>query len=414
MSTRKEISVTTRAGTVEGFYDTKFEAVYAAFIENFESRDEVGASVAVTLEGKCLVDLWGGRRTRDGDPWKSDTVCMVFSSTKGAMALCAHILADRGLLDLDAPISRYWPEFAQGGKETARVAMTLDHSVGVPHVREPIKVGGFWDYGYMVERVAQEPAFWPPGTRHGYHGITMAWTVGELIHRAAKRRLGEFFQQEVARPLGLDFWIGLPYTVEDRVAPMIPAAGDPGWMESAFIRAAFGQKGSPAQLFMRDFLTFDPNTRDCRAAEVGSANGMSNARGLAGIYAPLANGGTLAGVRLVGADTLGRMGRLSVANHEDATLMIPTRFALGFMKAVDNRRWPNAANSSLIMSDPAFGHVGAGGSIGFADPDCAMSFGYAMNRMGSGLLLNERGQSLVDAAYSSLGYRSHASGVWTR
>jgi CubicO group peptidase (beta-lactamase class C family) len=163
---------------------------------------------------------------------------------------------------------------------------------------------------------------------------------------------------------------------------------------------------------MRDFLLLDPNTPECHQAEVGSANGVTNARGLAGLYAPLANGGSQWGTRILGGDTLARMGRVSMASHDDASLLIPTRFALGFMKATDNRRVANTVNSSMLISEPAFGHVGAGGSIGFADPSCRLSFGYAMNRMGTGLLLNERGQALVDAAYSALGYRSNASGAW--
>jgi len=159
---------------------------------------------------------------------------------------------------------------------------------------------------------------------------------------------------------------------------------------------------------------FDPNSRACHAAEIGGAAGISNARGLAGIYAPFAGGGALGGVRLVDAKQLERMGEVSVATNEDATLLIPTRFALGFMKSMDNRRRPRGDRDSAILSSAAFGHVGAGGSIGFADPDAGMSFGYSMNRMGPGLMLNERGQSLVDAAYRALGFASNESGVWTR
>ena len=409
----KPITLETASGRIEGGYDPKFAAVYAAFVTNFETHDEVGASCVLTLEGRTVVDLWGGRIARAGAPWTRDTISMVFSSTKGAMAICAHLLADRGLLDLDAPIIRYWPEFGVGGKQDARVAMALDHTVGVPHVRAPVKPGEFWDYAAMVKRVADEPAFWVPGTRQGYHGITMAWTVGELVHRTSKQRLGEFFAQEVAQPLGLDFWIGLPAANESRVAPMILAEPDQAWIETKFIQTALQTKDTPTALFMRDFANFEPNTRACRAAEVGSANGMANARGLAGLYAPFANGGSLNGVRLVGAETLTRMGRVSAATQEDATLMIPLRFALGFMKATDNRRLPNVVNSSLLLTEGAFGHVGAGGSIGFADPECRLSFGYSMNRMGTGLLLNPRGQSLIDAAYTSLGLRTNQGGVWT-
>jgi CubicO group peptidase (beta-lactamase class C family) len=169
---------------------------------------------------------------------------------------------------------------------------------------------------------------------------------------------------------------------------------------------------SPSHLFLRDFMAFDPNSRAGRAAELGAANGMTNARGLAGMYAPLANGGTANGNRLVGRDTLARMSRIAMGTHQDGTLMIPTRFALGYMKSMDNRWLPGIDSASCLLSDSAFGHVGAGGSIGFACPETHMSFGYTMNQMGLGLLLNDRGQSLVDAAYKALGYRSNAGGVW--
>jgi CubicO group peptidase (beta-lactamase class C family) len=168
----------------------------------------------------------------------------------------------------------------------------------------------------------------------------------------------------------------------------------------------------PTALFMTNSGGFNANDRAARAAEIGSATGVSNGRGLAGLYAPLANGGALNGVRLVGADTLTRMAQVAVATHEDATLAIPTRFSLGYMKSMDNRRLDNNLACSVIMSEAAFGHVGAGGSLGFADPACRMSFGYSMNRMGPGILLNDRGQSLVDAAYEAMGYRSNAGGVW--
>ena len=188
------------------------------------------------------------------------------------------------------------------------------------------------------------------------------------------------------------------------------AAVEPG---PGMALAARADPAGPTELFLLNNGGFSVNTRAARAAEIGSATGCSNGRGLAGLYAPLANGGALNGRRLVGAETLTRMGQVSVATHEDATLIIPTRFSLGFMKSMDNRRLDNAQSCSVLLSEAAFGHVGAGGSIGFADPDCAMSFGYSMNRMGPGILLNDRGQSLVDAAYLALGYRTNDGGAWT-
>ena len=410
----RTISKSTRAGTVEGEFDPKFEGLVDAFVENFERRDEVGASCCLTLEGRTVADLWGGRVAVDGAAWTRDTISIVFSATKGATALCAHMAADRGQLDLDAPVTRYWPTFGQAGKEEALVTMMLDHSVGLPHLRTKVKKGGFYDYDYMIGLLEREEPFWKPGIRNGYHGITLAWTIGEMVHRSTGKRLGAFFHEEVAKPLGLDFAIGLPADREPRVAPMIYAPITDEVRNSRVSQAAVKEKDSATHYFMFNMGGFDANSHEAHAAEIGSANGISNARGLAGLYAPLANGGELKGVRLVGRDALQRMALCSVATHEDATLRIPTRFSLGFMKAMDNRRLDNAAHCSLLMGEPAFGHVGAGGSLGFADPECRMSFGYTMNRMGFGILMNDRGQSLVDAAYRALGYRSDASGVWAR
>ena len=410
--TMANIAVTTQRGIVQGTCDDRFKGVLEAFVENFQSQDEVGASVAITLEGKTVVDLWGGQKTDGGDPWERDTIGVVFSCTKGASALCAHMAADRGLLDFNAPVTRYWPAFGQAGKEGALVSMMLDHSVGLPSVRAPLKEGAFYDYDYMVEVLAKETPFWKPGTRNGYHGVTSAWTVGEMVHRSTAKRMGLFLRDEVTGPLGVDFWMGLPEEHETRVAPMIPALVDAAARNSRMAQAMKADPTGPTAMFLGGMGRFSPNTRVAHAAEIGSANGISNGRGLAGLYAALANGGSLNGVRLVGPDTLSRMGQISVATHEDATLAIPTRFSLGFMKSMDNRALDNTASCSAILSDAAFGHVGAGGSIGFADPACKMSLGYMMNRMGQGILLNPRGQSLVDAAYLALGYRSNAGGVW--
>jgi CubicO group peptidase (beta-lactamase class C family) len=412
MSNRR-ISLTTRGGLVEGECDPKFDGVLETFVENFEKRDELGASVCISLEGRTVVDLWGGKVAEGGASWSRDTISIVFSATKGASALCAHMAADRGLLDFNAPVTRYWPAFGQAGKEGALTSMMLDHSVGLPHLRARLKNGAFYDYDHMIGLLEREEPFWEPGTRNGYHGVTSAWTVGEMVHRSTGKRLGAFFRDEVAKPLGIDFWIGLPAEYEPRVAPMIFAPVTDEVRNSRISQAATREKDSATHYFMFNNGGFNANSREAHAAEIGSATGISNARGLAGLYAPLANGGELNGIRLVSRDAVTRMSLCSVATHEDATLRIPTRFSLGFMKAMDNRGLENAKHCSLIISEPAFGHVGAGGSIGFADPASRMSFGYSMNRMGFGILMNDRGQSLIDSAYRALGYRSDAGGVWT-
>lgn len=392
--------------SISGHCDPQFTGVLTEFRRNFEERKEVGASVAVTLHGRNVVDLWGGlAKPESAEQWKRDTVSIVYSCTKAATALCLHILVDQGRVTYETRVSNIWPEFAGGGKETTTVGMMLAHTSPVPHVAEPIKPGGIADWDYMTARVAAEPAHWEPGTRQGYHGVTYAWTVGQIVRLVSGMPLGEFFQKHVAGPLGLDFHIGLPESEEGRVAPMI--APDPVEIDfgSAFFRAATTQPGSLPNLFLTNLGGADFNSREVHAAEIGSANGITNARGLAGMYAPLAAGGGA----LVSTETLHRMGRVSAATHSDAVLYQPMRFAMGFMMSTDNRA---AGGDSLILGESAFGHVGMGGSTGFADPAQGLSFGYTMNRMGAGILLNARGQLLIDAAYRAVGLTSDASGAW--
>ena len=402
-------------GLVEGSCDPRFAALADEFVRNFVERGEVGASLALTHEGRTVVDLWGGTAdAATGRAWHRDTVSIVFSCTKGATALCAHVQANRGALDLDARVTGVWPEFGQHGKDQVTTRMMLDHSAAVPVLRQKTPPGALFDWNYMTARVASEEAFWEPGTRNGYHPLTFGHTVGEMVRRCSGKSLGQFFRDEIAGPLGLDFWIGLPEAIEPRVAPIILYRASAAEQDTPFLNAALNVPGSIPNLFMfNSDWRQSVNTRAGHAAELGAANGITNGRGLAGLYAPLANGGALDGVALVDADTLVRMGEVSMATHLDATLMIPTRFSLGFMNSMDNRR-NLGGQDSVILGRQAFGHVGAGGSIGFADPECALSLGYTMNKMGAGLMLNERGQSLVDAAYRCLGYRANESGCWLR
>ncbi len=396
-------------GVVEGHCDPHFQEVVDEFVGNFTTRNEVGASLCLTHEGHKVVDVWGGQADASEQvPWRRDTVSVIFSCTKAATALCAHLLHQRGQLDLDAPVADVWPEFASNGKQSATTRMMLDHSVGLPGIREPLKSDCLTDWDYMTERLAAEQPFWEPGTRNGYHALTFGFTVGEVVRRVSGKSLGTFFQDEVAGPLDLDFWIGLPEEQEYRVAPMIPYRPGPDTPSTPFMEAA-KQPGTIANLFLfnhGDWAVRGVNTRPGRAAEIGAAGGISNARGLAEFYTALSGNDAI-----VFPDTLAAMTQASVATHVDATLLVPTRFSAGFMLSMDNRHRA-VGRDSVILGQRAFGHVGAGGSLGFTDLECGLSFGYTMNRMGEGLFLNERGQSLVDAAYRCLGYRSNKAGYW--
>lgn len=397
--------------SVRGSCSPAFAAVKEEFERNFAERGEVGASVCLSVNGETVVDLWGGMANPEtGDPWQEDTISIVFSCSKAATALCAHILIDRGELKPEALVAEYWPEFAKNGKEKTTVQMMLNHESALPTLRDPVRPGGFADWDYMIRRMEDEAAFWEPGTRNGYHMINFGWTVGELVRRVSGKSLGTFFREEVAERTGARFWLGLPETEDVHIAPIIPYAPKPDDIPTEFSVKLMTEPDSIQHKSFMNTGGWDFNDRRMQAAEIGGGGGLSNARGQVAMYTPLAlNDGTL-----VSKERLHNMTMVSTATQRDVTLLIPTRFASGFMKSMDNRALNVGPGTSAIMGDRAFGHVGAGGSIGFADPDCGLAFSYTMNQMGGGILLNERGQSLIDAAYRSLGYRTNAPGVWIR
>lgn len=395
----EELKAEVPTGYVTGAYDARFQPVVDQFVRNYHDNDEVGASLCVTHEGETVIDVWGGAADRDsGRPWERDTISIVMSCTKGAVALCAHVLASQGKLDIEAPVAEYWPEFATNGKEHATVRMMLDHSVGVPALRGELAPDFMIHWDQVVERLAAEAPFWEPGTRNGYHLINFGWTVGELVRRVSGKSLGAFFQEAICEPLGIEFWIGLPEEQEPRVSDLIsspPPVGD-GHV-SKFMQVIMSEPESATRVAMANMMSQKTQGRAWHAAEIGGGGGITNARGLAGMYRPLALGGD----GLISAEQLRKARTCSVATNLDATLQIATRFGLGFMLSMDNRN--KFDKDSVVMGEHAFGHVGMGGSIGFADPSLGLSMGYTMNRMGPGILLNERGQSLVHKVYEVLG-----------
>jgi len=404
--------------SVQGTCAPEFAEVRAEFERNFTERDEVGAAVHLTIDGESVVDLWGGVADAATErSWTEDTLVHVWSCTKGATALCAHILASRGELDMNAAVARYWPEFGKNGKDGVLVRHLLDHTAGLPVVREPLAPGSFYDWNLMTDVLAREEPFWAPGSRNAYHGLTFGFLVGEVVRRVSGRSLGQFFADEVAGPLGLEFWIGLPEELEPRVAPTIPAdMMAPGALVPTFYQQAFTDPASLPGLMVFNtggYMTTpgESDTRAAHAAQIGAVGGITNAKSLAAMYRPLA----LGGAPLVDEGQLVHMGAVSSATSNDGAVKVGMRVALGFIKSVDNRYFPPADSEGVLMSEDAFGHAGFGGSLGFADPRARLSFGYVMNRMGGGLGVNDRGQSLIDAAYRTLGYRQpRGGGVWYR
>ena len=381
---------------IEGSCDPRFAAVREAFAENFRTRRETGASAAVVLDGRSVVDLWGGwadkARTR---PWTRDTIVNVYSTTKGLTAICAHRLAGEGRLDLDLPVAMYWPEFAAHGKDRVTVRELLNHRAGLPAIRKPLAPEDLYNWRTMTEALADESPWWEPGTRHGYHALTFGYLVGELIRRITGQTPGAYFRDEIAAPLGADAHIGLSAREDGRTADMIGAPPPAPGEFNLFAEAAKNPDSVTAKTFMNPLALSMAlvNSRGWRAAEIPAANGHTNARALARIYGALARGGEVDAIRVVDP---GELAACSVEESfgRDEVLLIPTRFSSGFMLS--------QPGEEMGPNPRTFGHPGAGGSLGFADPQAKIGFGYAMNRMGGGILLDPRVKALIAAVYASL------------
>ncbi|MDB4994407.1 MAG: EstA family serine hydrolase, partial [Myxococcaceae bacterium] len=336
----------------------------------------------MTIDGKPVVDLWGGLADKDtARAWEKDTLVNVFSTTKGFTAMCAHRLVDQGLLDLEAPVAQYWPELARHGKEAIRVRWLLDHRAGLPAVKATLPPEALFDWTAMTSALAAEAPWWTPGTQHGYHAVTFGWLVGEVIRRASGRTMGAYFRDEIARPLGLDVHVGLDPKDDARCAELRPGRKRPN-ESTLFDRIMSAPDSMTAKAFTNPIAMVMPGTvgsRAFRAAELPSVNGHATARSIARLYGVLACGGEQDGVRVLSGESIDRA-RTESSSGLDAVLGVSTRFGLGFMLS--------QPEASFGPSAGAFGHPGAGGSIGFADPECRVGFSYVMNRMGSSLLLD--------------------------
>ena len=382
---------------IHGTVAPGFERVRDAFAANFEQHGDVGAAFSLYHRGVKVVDLWGGVADQEtGRPWAEDSIVLVFSSTKGATAVCAHLLAQRGELDLDAPVAEYWPEFAAAGKQDIPVRWLLSHQVGLPVFDNPLTADEWLAWDPPVKALAAQSPVWEPGTTHGYHAGTYGWLVGEVVRRISGKSVGTFFADEVAGPLGLDFWIGLPESEESRVATMIgielqdTAIDDQAQTEDR--RVLLETARDPDSFLNRPSTTepVDMNTRAFRAAEIPAGNGVTDARSLARMYASLIGDG-VDGIRMLNDETMARASA-EATDGRDEVMRIRTRFGLGFSL---NR------NGSLGQ-EGAFGHGGAGGSLGFADPKAEIAFGYVMNKMQLVASDDPRTLGLIAAAHASL------------
>jgi CubicO group peptidase (beta-lactamase class C family) len=383
---------------IHGFCDPRFESVREVFRRGFESGAELGAAVCITVDGKTVVDLWGGwideERTR---PWERDTLANVYSSTKGITAIAAHQLVDQGKLDLDAPVATYWPEFAAGGKAKVPVHHLLSHRAGLAAVRKSLPPGALYEWDAMVEALAEQEPWWEPGTAHGYHALTYGWLVGEVIRRVTGRSVGTVVRESIADPLGVEFHIGCGPELDERIADLVQGPIHVPEQGAGFDLVAEILKdpqGLLAKAFANPPVIGLANRREWRAAELPAANGHTNAWSLARIYAALALGGEIDGVRLLAPESIERA-RTEQVHGPDRVLPLSTRLGLGFFLPTDQE--PLGPNPN------AFGHGGAGGSYGHADPEHRLSFGYVMNLMHQGLwLVDPRPRALLAAAYDSL------------
>jgi CubicO group peptidase (beta-lactamase class C family) len=382
-----------------GWVAPGFEEVRAEFDRNFAERGEIGAAVAAYWRGEKVVDLWGGRRDPESDaPWNEDTMVIVHSSTKGLAAMTLAVANSRGWLDYEAPVARYWPEFAQNGKGAITVRQLLGHEAGLVCLDETLHIDMMRDLDYVSRLLARQKPAWPPGTRHGYHAMTIGLYMQELIRHAdpGHRTLGRFFQEEIASPLQIEFYIGLPPEIpQERLAAVMPFSR---W------RAIRALPSTPHELVTRVlwpwsllrrsmlFADLDPNDRRYLEVEVPAGNGVGTARAMARAYSAFAEGSAELGV--TPATIAALTAAPAVARPMDEVLGVPSWYSLGYLKP--------GPDLGFGSSQGAFGTPGAGGSFAFADPDARLGYAYVMNKTDFYLFDDPREKSLRDAVHRAI------------
>ncbi|MFD4539862.1 serine hydrolase domain-containing protein [Streptomyces bauhiniae] len=383
---------------VNGTVAEGFEPVAEAFAANFARLGERGAAVAVYRDGHRVVDLWAGTRDVDGSaPWERGTAQIVRSATKGVAAAALLLLHQRGLLDLDAPVGAYWPEFKAAGKERTLVRDLLAHRAGVPVLDRPLTPAEAADPDLGAAAVAAQAPVWEPGTDHGYHAQTYSWLTGELVRRVSGRPVGEFIASEITAPAGADVWLGLPASEQARVGRVGPVSAPEtsGALKVRPKRAVADAYADPASLTRRAFAAITPlpdeNEPAYRSAALPASNGIATADGLARVYASLI-GEVDGGTRLFTPETM-ELARTEASAGPDRVLVVGTRFGLGYMLH---------GPASPLLSPTTFGHPGRGGALAFADPASGTAFGYVTNGFQGGVTADPRAQALVRAVRSAL------------
>lgn len=380
---------------VDGVSIERFAGVRDKFQQNLESGADLGASLCITVNGEAVLDIWGGWAEEGrAKPWQRDTIVNVYSSTKIMMALTVLLLNDRGVLDYDDKVARVWPEFAANGKGDVRIRDLMTHTAGLPGWTQKMSREDLYDWEKCTNLLAAQALEWPSGSQYGYHGVTQGFLVGEVVRRITGKTLGTIFRDEIAGPLGADFFIGLPASEDYRVADLVPPAAGEAMGE--------GLEGIPVSPSLMNMMTNpgllagETRKRAWRGAELGAVGGTGNARGMAEILAILANGGVAKGRRFL-SETACRRALDVEFEGRDSVSGIPIKVGVGFGLKSD------AEGYVIHMPNPnSVWGGGYGGSLLIADYDSRASFGYSMNRMCGGLNGMSRGINLAQEMWKAL------------
>ena len=388
---------------IEGEVSAGFEPVREAFVANFLRRGELGGACCVYHQGEKVVDLWGGvRNPQTGEPWQEETMVIVYSATKGLAAMTLALAHSRGWLDYEARLSSYWPEFSQHGKAAITVRQLLAHQAGLFAFNEPVGRDIIADPDRLATILARQRPAWPPGTRQAYHAITLGYYEGELLRRLDPRHrsLGQFFQEEIATPLGLEVYIRLPESIPNGRLATIARPGLLTMLRGFGLRfslAAFNPRSNIRRALEGSDLPHDPQRIYARNFEVPSGGGVGTARAIARAYSEFTTGGQVLGLRRETLQLLAAPAIPAANGFYDECMMGEAQFSLGFMKP--SPTWP-------FGSDASYGSPGSGGSLGFADPKSGIGYAYVTNQMGTALSGDPRDLALRDALYAILSSRS--------